>query len=310
MQRISQLNPKAVKDDRDYLRFLNSRLIYLRGKEPLFFSGINMKKNMYGLIAMLFSCGILSAQDDISQARWQETGIKPDGSNNEWKKPMNLYDAVTGLLFTITNDSSHLYLCFTNNDERKVTKLMKAGWSVEIYSKEKNMKFNATIAFPAIPMINAPGKDEGVTRSAEPDFKNETALYRLNLQTVSTRGFVSANGELPLLNSNGINIGIGSDNTQAIIYELAIPFKELLPGTTVGTTPEMGLHITVNALKKPAHHSSTDANAAMSDAARMNRVKRSNHGGGAPDNSLYAVDRSLLYTEIDFKQKFRLAKSS
>jgi len=84
----------------------------------------------------------------------------------------------------------------------------------------------------------------------------------------------------------------------------------LLPGNTTSTVPEMGLHITVNALKKPSHHASTDANAAMSDATRMNRVKRSNHGGGAPDNSLYAVDRSLLYTEIDFKQKFRLAKSS
>jgi len=294
-----------------YLRFLNSRLIYLRGNELLFFyRAVNMKKNMYALIAMLLSCVVLSAQDDVTQARWQETRITPDGSNNEWKKPLNLYDAITGLLFTITNDSSNLYLCFTNNDERKVTKLMKAGWRVEIYSKEKNKKFDAAIAFPAIQMINAPGKDEGVTRSTEPDFKNETALYRLNLQAVSTKGFVSANGELPLLNSSGINIGIGSDNTQAIIYELAIPLKELLPGNTTSTVPEMGLHITVNALKKPSHHASTDANAAMSDATRMNRVKRSNHGGGAPDNSLYAVDRSLLYTEIDFKQKFRLAKSS
>jgi hypothetical protein len=269
-----------------------------------------MKKSICSLIIMLLLSAVLMAQDEVTQARWQEASIAADGNNTEWKKPLNLYDAVTGLLFTIANDSNNLYLCFANNDERKVAKLMKAGWSVEIYSKEKNKKFDAAIAFPAIQMINAPGKDEGVTRSTEPDFKNETALYRLNLQAVTAKGFVSANGELPLQNSNGINIGIGSDNTQAIIYELVIPLKELLPGNTAGTVPEMGLHITVNALKKPAHHTSTDANASMSDAARMNKVKRSNHGGGAPDNSLYAADRSLLFTEIDFKQKFRLAKGS
>jgi hypothetical protein len=269
-----------------------------------------MKKKFCSIVGMFLLSAVSMAQDDITQARWQETMIAADGNNNEWKKPLNLYDAITGLLFTIANDSNNLYLCFTNNDERKITKLMKAGWSVEIYSKEKNKKFDAAIVFPAIQMITAPGKDEGVTRSAEPDFKNETALYRLNLQAVTVKGFVSGNGELPLQNSNGISIGIGSDNTQAIIYELVIPLKELLPGHTGGPAPEMGLHITVNALKKPAHHSSTDANATMSDAARMNKTKRSNHGGGAPDNSLYAVDRSLLFTEIDFKQKFRLAKGS
>jgi hypothetical protein len=269
-----------------------------------------MKKNICLLTMMLFLFAVSMAQDDITRAHWQDATIAADGNNTEWKKPLNLYDAVTGLLFTIANDSNNLYLCFTCNDERKVTKLMKAGWSVGIYSKERNKKFDAAIIFPAVQMINAPGKDEGVTRSAEPDFKNETALYRLNLQTVTAKGFASGNAELPLQNSNGIHIGIGSDNTQAIIYELVIPLRELLPGNTASTAPEMGLHITVNALKKPARRSSTDANATMSDAARMNRVKRSNHGGGAPDNSLYAVDRSLLFTEIDFKQKFRLAKSS
>ena len=266
-----------------------------------------MTKSIFLFILILSCCGTVLAQDGVSAARWQASPVIADGNNEEWKKPLNLYDAVTGLLFTVANDSNNLYLCFTCNDERKVTKLMKAGWTVEVFSKEKGKKFNAEIAFPAIQMISEPGKDEGVTSSAPSDFKNETALYRLNVKTVGIKGFVTSNGSIPLLNNNGINVGIGADNTQAIIYELVVPLKELRVENTINGAPEMGLHITVHALKKPARHTSTNASATMSDAARMNRVKRSNHGGGAPDNTFYAVDRSLLYTEIDFKQPFRLA---
>jgi hypothetical protein len=265
-----------------------------------------MKKNCYCLLFILFFTTHLAAQDDITQARWQSAKILTDGNNSEWHKPLNLYDAITGLLFAITNDSTNIYLCFTDNDERKVIKLMKAGWSVELLSKEKNKKFDASIVFSAVQMISAPGKDEGVTSNERPDFKNEIALYRLNQQVVKTKGFVSANGDLPLLNNNGINIGIGSDSTQKIIFELAIPLKELLPGNNAGLTEEIALGITVKALKKPAYHGDPDGKDLVGKG-RMGGGGRNGRSAGAAENSIYPSDRSLLFTEIDFKQKFRLA---
>src|SRR4051812_41811724 len=102
-----------------------------------------MVKTFVLLLSVFIAYSAALGQDDVSQARWQRSPVVTDGSNEDWQKPLNLYDAVTGLLFTITNDSTNVYLCFTANDERKVTKLMKAGWSVEVFSKEKNQKFNA-----------------------------------------------------------------------------------------------------------------------------------------------------------------------
>ncbi|MEP6749036.1 MAG: hypothetical protein ABJB86_14990 [Bacteroidota bacterium] len=261
-----------------------------------------MKKNTCCILLFVSLLSMrLCAQSDVSQARWQTTKVVTDGHNNEWRKPLNLYDAITGLLFTIANDSTNLYLCFTANDERKVTKLMKAGWSVEIFSKEKNKKFDASIAFPAVQMISAPGKDEGVAKIESVEFKNETALYRLNVQTVKTTGFVTANAaNLPILNNNGINIGLGSDSVQAIIFELAVPLKELLPGNSILLNEEMEMNITVNKLKRPAYRGDPDGK----DLVGKGKGGR-NHG--ASDNSEYTVDRSYLFTEINFKQKFKLA---
>lgn len=261
-----------------------------------------MKKNSYSILLILLFSVKLLAQSDVSQARWQSAKVITDGSNNEWRKPLNLYDAITGLLFTIANDSTNLYLCFTNNDERKVTKLMKAGWSIEIYSKEKNKKFDATIVFPAVQMISDPGKDEGVTKTERADFKNETALYRLNVQTVKTTGFVTSNGDIPVVSSNGINIGIGADSTQEIIFELAVPLKELMAKNNIQLNEEMALNITVNKLKRPAYRGDPDGK----DLVGKGRG-RNGRSEAARENAVYTTDRSLLFTEINFRQKFMLA---
>jgi hypothetical protein len=257
-----------------------------------------MRQNSVCVIFILFLTLQLAAQGDVSQSRWQLAKIVTDGHNSEWRKPLNLYDAITGLLFTIANDSTNLYLCFTNNDERKVAKLMKAGWSIEIFSKDKNNKFDATIIFPAVQMINDPGKDEGVANSESVNFKNETAIYRINVQTVNTNGFVTANGDIPVLNTNGINIGIGSDSTQKIIFELAIPLKELQAQGNVQLNEEMALNITVHKLKKPAYHGDPDGRDLVGKIGKRN-------GRGSAENAVI-TDRSYLFTEINFKQKFRL----
>lgn len=264
----------------------------------------NMKNSYCLLLLLLLGTG-LWAQDDVTQAKWQRAGIVADGNNSEWNKPLNLYDAITGLLFRVTNDSNNVYLCFTNNDERKVIKLMKAGWSVELLSKEKNRKFDAFIVFPPVQMISAPGKDEGITKDERPDFNNDVLLYKLNEQTIKTKGFVSANGDLPLQTLQGIQIGIGSDSTQKIVFELAIPLKELLPAGNTSLNGEMVLGISVNALKRPNYHGNPDGK----DLVGKGRMGGGRNGrtAGAGDNGAYPSDRSLLYTQIDFKQKFRLA---
>jgi uncharacterized membrane protein YgcG len=277
-----------------------------------------MKRISYCWVFILMLSINLAAQDDVSQAKWQTSKIITDGSNDEWNKPLNLYDGNTGLLFAITNDSKVLNICFTGNDERKISKLMKAGWSIELSSKEKKKKFSTSIVFPAVEMISAPGKNDDLIKSARPDFKNITAMYKLDLRGVKTSGFVNANGDIPLLNNDGINIGVGSDSTQAIIFELAIPFKELLPEDKLQFNEEMTLEVTVNALKKPAATGNENSAGRGSygggggrmggGAGRMGGGRRGGGGSGAERSNSDAAERNLLFEKISFKQKFRLAK--
>ena len=275
-----------------------------------------MKKNSCSLVIILLFTVSLSAQDGITSARWQPAGIVTDGNNNEWDKPLNLYDAESGLLFTVTNNSKTLYFCFTAKDGRKISKLMKAGWGIEISSKEKKKKFDAAITFPAIQMINSPGKDPGIAQNERPDFKNDIDLYKLNLQTIKTTGFVSANGDIPLLTNDKINIGVGADSSQEIIFEIAIPFKELFPGNDAALKEALTLGVTVNALKRPAYQGNTDGRSSFGGGGggrmggggggRMGGGRRGGGGGGGTRSSGDLADRSQLFSKVSFKQKFRL----
>ncbi|HTE10799.1 MAG TPA: hypothetical protein VK645_07510 [Chitinophagaceae bacterium] len=277
-----------------------------------------MKKNSCFLVIILLFTVTLSAQDGITSARWQPAEIVTDGNNSEWAKPLNLYDAESGLLFTVTNNSKTLYFCFTAKDGRKISKLMKAGWGIEISSKEKKKKFDALITFPAIQMINAPGKDPGIVQNEKPDFKNDIDLYKLNLQTVKTTGFVTANGDIPLLMNDKINIGVGADSSQEIIFEIAIPFKELFPGNDAELKEELTLGVTVNALKRPAYQGNTDGGGSFSGrggggggGGRMGgggggRMGGGRRGGGGTRSSGDLADRSQLFSKVSFKQKFTL----
>lgn len=269
-----------------------------------------MKKTISSLLFIVVITLQLTAQDDVSQSRWQPVKIITDGDNSEWNRPLNLYDAATGLLFTITNDNKALYLCFTANDERKINKLMKAGWSIELSSKEKKKKFNATIVFPAITMTApVPVQKDVITNIARPDLKNTTALYKMDLTGVNTRGFTIGDKDIPLLNNDGINIAVGSDSTQSIIFELAIPFKELLAEDKLLLNEEMTLAITVNGLERPAHEGNHANNATPGSfgngGGRMGGGRRGGFNTQKTDNNNYP-ERNLMFEKISFKQKFRL----
>src|SRR6478736_175292 len=97
------------------------------------------------------------AQDDMSRARWQSVTMRTDGNDSEWYKPLNFYDESTSLLFAISNDSSNIYFCFTGKDSRKVSKMIKAGWSLKLSSKEKRKKFDVSIIFHPEEIVNRAG---------------------------------------------------------------------------------------------------------------------------------------------------------
>lgn len=190
------------------------------------------------------------AQSDVSKARKIVSGIVVDGNDKDWTQPLNFYDDASGLMFAIGNDHENLYLCFTEKDKFKMMKLMSSGWSIGLSSKEKNKKFKAELHFPGINVMGFRRGENNFERKSNSD--NVIAFYQLQLKSVSAKGFKSGFSEVLLNNKSGINIGIGSDSIQHIVYEIAIPLSELsIPDLT---HPEelLMLNVGVNALERPS----------------------------------------------------------
>lgn len=266
-----------------------------------------MHKKIFTLLFLLLSGSSLFSQEDISQAKWQLKPIVIDGHDEEWDPPFNFFDNKTGMIFSVTNDQQNLYLCFTEKEELKAEKLMKAGWNLELSSSEKKKKFTVSISFPKIddPNINL--------RS---DYKNQVRYYKMDLAVIKAKGFLQNNGDLPLQNKDGLNIGIGSENDQKLIYEIAIPLKELVQENKLSLNELFTLDITVNALNRPNSGSGETTGGGFSGGGRrMGGGGGGRMGGGARGGGRGSFshtengneDRMAIFEKAGFKQKFRFA---
>jgi hypothetical protein len=272
-----------------------------------------MKKIVALAIPVLLACIHAAAQDGISDAKWQPGKVNIDGQNSEWQKPFNFFDASTGLLFGIANDKDNLYLCFTSKDEMKVRKLLSAGWSIELVSKEKKKKFNSTIQFPAIPPAVQQDKTGGSERDRHwqgTDMATLVNAYKLQLVTVHEDGFTTKKGDVAINDPNGITISVGEDSTQGIVYELAVPLKELYGDEKPQLNEAVTLNVTVNALKAPERaggfHGGGGGGRGMGGHG-MGGGRRMNNGGGYGNGpSGNNAERSALFEKATLTQKFRL----
>jgi uncharacterized membrane protein YgcG len=191
------------------------------------------------------------SQSDVSKARWRSKEIVVDGNDCEWTKPLNFYDDKSGLLFAICNDQQNVYFAFTVNDELKMRKLMSAGWSVELSSKEKNKKFNATLTFPAVNMEGIGNHRPGDQFEKKVPGNPFIDGYRSQLKSIEIKGFQSNKTALQLNDRNGIDIAIGADSSRFIVYEIAIPLKELIADHVAQLDELITLNVAVNALARP-----------------------------------------------------------
>ncbi len=99
-----------------------------------------MKRISLYVIAFLVLSGSLFAQSNIPASRWKAHEMIIDGKDQDWDKPINLYNNATGLFFAISNDSVNLYLNFTLADPEKMRKLINSGWSVNFLAKNRKGK--------------------------------------------------------------------------------------------------------------------------------------------------------------------------
>lgn len=281
-----------------------------------------MNKIFLVFIALIFSGLNLSAQGDVSKARWMANGITIDGNYKEWAKPLNFYDDKSGLMFAVGNDANNLYLCFTTNNEMKMRKMMNAGWKVVFTSKEKKKKFKAEIEFPA---VNMAGMGMGMRKGGNGNenrlpVNSPINIYRLNLTSLPIKGFKSDKSEMKLNDQSGINIAVGADSIQHTIYEFAIPFRELYGDQPLKMDEEITMNVTVNGMERPNSPSgSYGGGSAMSGrggsmAGGRGGMGSGRMGGGRMGGGMSRgggngggfADRSGMFERATFKQKFTL----
>jgi hypothetical protein len=270
------------------------------------------------LLALTFQ---VMAQGDVSKARWKTSEITIDGNDREWTKPLNFFENNTGLLFAICNDNHYLYFDFTCKEEMKMRKLMSAGWSVELSSNEKNKKFKATLTFPAIEMAGM-----GYRRDDNPFEKRESgnpflAAYQSQLNTIAVKGFHSNQNEIKLSDRNGIDVAVGADSAQHLVYELAIPLNELMAENVCQLNELITLDVFVKGLKRPStvkRQSGRGGDPSGGDMEEMGGGRQGGgmeggrHGGGMRPDGGQGESSSFagnsLFEIATFNQKFTLAK--
>jgi len=276
------------------------------------------------LIVILFNLSSMSsfAQADVSKARWISSKIKIDGNDKEWDKPLNFYDDNSGLMFAIGNDKENLFLCFTVKDELKMKKLMSAGWTIGLSSKEKNKKFKSELSFPGVNVMSMRRSENNFEKKSIAN--NLIQTYLLQLPKVSCKGFRSNITDLTLNSKGNIDIGIGADSIQHIVYEIDIPLKELFPSDLIHFNKLITINITINALERPSSGGGYSGKPSGTGGGRagggmsggmgggrrgggMSGGMRGERSGGEMANHGEQGDRNSLFTKVSFKQKFILS---
>jgi hypothetical protein len=154
-------------------------------------------------------------------------------------------------MFAITNNDSNLYLCFQCPDPVNQDKIMQAGMKVSIIRKGK-AKLNASIEFPYKKTEKGETNEDtyNQTQHSIPEIK---ANFLLNNFLTFTDGFATRNGVFHIKDSAGIQVAMNWDNINTLVYEIAIPLKELFGSqyNPAALTSELTLGVEIFPVTRP-----------------------------------------------------------
>jgi hypothetical protein len=274
-------------------------------------------KNITSTILFIFLAVLSFAQGDVSKARSINQGIVIDGKDNDWAQPLNFYDEKTGMMYAVGNDKSDLYFCFTTNDDLKMRKMMNAGWKLELVSKEKKKKFKSEIDIPGVNM-------SGIGRMVAA--ANIINIYKSNISSIPVKGFKSGKDEIKLNDASDIDVAIGMDSTKHVVYEIAVPLRDLYDAQKINFNELITLEVKVNGLEKPNFSVNTGGGMSgrMGGGGRpggygggmgggrsgMGRMGGGGHFGGGMERGGAGVrsgTMNSMFESTSFKQKISLA---
>jgi len=211
---------------------------------------INIRNSFLLLLFVFLS--IVCFSQTTTQSKRLTKPVTIDGSAKEWQNPFGLYETKTKLMFAISNDDSTLYLCFQCPDPVNQDKIMQAGMQVSINTKGKN-KVNASIQFP-FKKTDKKNKSEEIISEYDYGIDGLKASFLLNNFTMLTEGFATQNGTFHIKESRNIQIAMNWDSINTLVYELAIPYKELFGNAfaVADLSKEITLGVEIFAVAQPS----------------------------------------------------------
>ncbi len=257
----------------------------------------------YAFVLMLFAVLPLAAQDFVSSAQWQSKTLVVDGSDEEWEQPFKFYNREAGLTFSIANDSNNLYLCFVSDQALKVVKMLRAGWSLRLSSKERKRRVNAWIDFAPIVIELEPKHDYIENQEKkEPTFNNWLDDYRLDACQYTVYGFKKLDNKRFKMGGgeqNPIQVALNYTPKMAV-YEIAIPLEALFPKKYTTLTELMKLKVNIYAVEIPNEKDKLTVGPGGGEL-RSTGTERLD-----PKDDLEALDD--LYYKANFLNEFKLTK--
>lgn len=214
-------------------------------------------KQLLSILVLVLITSDSKGQDYRSPALWEEN-IVIDGQNAEWPHPFKLYNSSAGLSFSVANDSNYLYLSFEAIEPLYIVKMLRAGWYLQLTSKERRRRFNISIVFDPM-YIELDPKHDYVEKKEKktPTFENWLDDYHLEANTYTTQGLKHYQKN-PIALSDTLHnwIRIQLDYTpQKAVYEIAIPLKELMSMEQIEWNERMKLKVNIDALDEPKEKS-------------------------------------------------------
>ena len=198
-----------------------------------------MKKGItHTFLIVALAAGFLSAcsssksngQADMIQAvTYQKDSLVANGDDGDWPKPLPFFDEKTGLSYTISNDNENLYILATSKNETTIQRVLRGGLTVLI--NNHGVKEEAGAAGIVFPTGNRVQKGDKILND-RPEMQQNKHVALDAVQDYSLFGFhdikTPENFDYGKKNAAGIELGIGLNSVNELVYEAMIPLRSFL----------------------------------------------------------------------------------
>lgn len=168
----------------------------------------------------------------ISTATWQKDSLQIDGSDGDWTGSFPYADQKLGLAYAVTNDQQNLYIRLTTQTEATIQRILRGGLTLYINNHGVKEELGAAgISFPTGNRIKRGDK----LLNDRPELQQDKRIALNAVEDYSLFGFhaikTPENYDYGKSNPEGIEVGIGLNASNALIYEAMIPLQSFLSRT-------------------------------------------------------------------------------